>query len=203
MEEALWWFQQICWEGIPLCFHPCIASHHSFWPLCCDFSAWRDRQPQQPTGAVVWQQPDHLLYSRESRNCCWPLRNSVHMICSCMMFSPFHSSVECVCFVCVCVLNPCVLNVSVETNGANICYFSDLYIETLRNMEATMKRGRSPGLRRQYQTDWPSPPLPPRQAHNTQSSYDTQGTVKRFSSATNDLCLVLKSLIFIWCCQSY
>ena len=108
-----------------------------------------------------------------------------------------------VCVLCVCVLNPCVLNVSVETNGANICYFSDLYIETLRNMEATMKRGRSPGLRRQYQTDWPSPPLPPRQAHNTQSSYDTQGTVKRFSSATNDLCLVLKSLIFIWCCQSY
>ncbi|KAL8606920.1 hypothetical protein ACOMHN_048716 [Nucella lapillus] len=35
-------------------------------------------------------------------------------------------------------------------------------IEALRQMEATMKRGRTPGLRRQYQTDWPSPPLPHR-----------------------------------------
>ncbi|XP_076443854.1 rho guanine nucleotide exchange factor 28-like isoform X2 [Babylonia areolata] len=46
-------------------------------------------------------------------------------------------------------------------------------IEALREMEATVKRGRSPGLRRQYQTDWPSPPLPHRQLA-TDHPYDTQ-----------------------------
>ena len=67
-------------------------------------------------------------------------------------------------------------------------------IAALREMEATMKRGRSPGLRRQYQTDWPSPPLPPRNPHHGQGPSYTQGnSAGRFLCTCSVLSLLINN----------